>query len=81
MHGAVSLNNNAIPVVFGAPVDSDGVSAVDELLAHPSVAGFLRIQVHLPRSGCTPRKDSAFEQVPTGAGSCVLTVQVTTVEC
>ena len=67
---AVTIDKHAVPVVFSRSVDKDGVAAVRKLLSSGRVAGFLRLQVVLPRSGA--RKDSAFKQVDIDESSCAV---------
>jgi hypothetical protein len=62
----VAIDKHAVPVEFSGSVDDEGVAAVHELVSSGRVAGFLRLQVVLPRSGAT--KDSAFKEVPTADG-------------
>lgn len=62
--GPPVLSKNATPVQFGRSLDPAGTSAVDRLLRSGRVAGFLRLQVILPRAGAT--QESAFKHVPAG---------------
>jgi hypothetical protein len=64
--GPHSYHKNAIPVRFGCPLDVGGSETVGRLLACGRVAGFLRLQVILPRAGTT--KDSAFKSVRASDG-------------
>ncbi len=66
--GAALIDKNAVPVVFDGYVDEEGVAAVGALVTSGRVAGFLRLQVVLPRSG--DAKASAFKAVTAPGGSC-----------
>jgi hypothetical protein len=62
--GTPAYDANALPVKFGGAVNAKGLKAVQRLVDSKRLAGFLRLQVVVPRAG----KRSAFKRVPSADG-------------